>query len=658
MSIDLKRFHGIFFDESLDGLAAAERDLLAIETALNQGEGEGTTRLPEESVQSLFRAVHSLKGSAGSLGFDEIGALAHDFEDVLERLRQGRLVAAQIDVDVLFGGIDALRAMVLAARDESGPVTPSRVQSLRIRLRAMAEGDAAELVERFDDAPQDDADVGAPDTPSLQIRFAPYAGFRAAGHDPARYLALLARLGSTQVRGDEFVGYDITLQSAASPEAIRAEFEWVEELCELTIEPVEAEMVVATPTPDDAAFGGATMLGRLPVAAEKLDSLLEIAGNLLTTNASLQNAATRAGLAEDAELPQLLGTLRRHIQELQAVAASMRLTPAEVLFAPFQRLVRDVARRLGKEVRLITEGEGQLLDKSLVEALADPLAHLVRNAIGHGVETVATRAAAGKPSVATITLALERVGGQVVLSLTDDGAGIDPQRVRAAAIAKNLARKDEQRTDAAWLELIFAAGFSTASDVTDLSGRGVGLDAVHKTVNRLGGHLSLASDVGVGSRFAMRFPLTTAIIDAIVIENDGQAFALATDHIAACLTAARAPLRHTWGQTLLDWEGEAIPCASLSALYADAPSAQGERAAPAANEQALLILHSGARRAGLLVDRVLDSTQLVVKNLEKNLFTLPMVSTMTKLGDGRLVPILDVNALAARVTTQQRTTVH
>jgi two-component system, chemotaxis family, sensor kinase CheA len=709
MSIDLKRFRGIFYGESLDGLAQAERDLLEIEKALGKGGGA-----PDEAMQSLFRAVHSVKGSAGSLGFTEIGELAHELEGVLDLLRRGAIPPAEVDIDLLFAGVDALRAMVLAARDDSGPVAASRIHALRSRLGAVAGGEGAmhdddpDLPMQWDDPPEAQPAVGGAVTFSNQFRvvFKPFANFSDSGNDANRYVALLHGYGQATVSGDAVEGFVIDLATDASAATLRAEFDWVDDLCEVTVTPVAlaptrqvaapkspaasnapvnspanaqsgvqgnpqaaqhvprhaAQHVPLQPEPSaidsvaeavaDAAR--ATALSRLSVSATQLDSLLEIAGSLITANAALQSTITDLHLHESPAVAANLASLNRHGRELRDVALAMRLTPANVLFAPFTRVVRDLARRLGKDVVLHLRGEGQELDKSLIEALADPLAHLVRNAIDHGLEMPMERDSSGKPQSASLTLALERSGGQVVLSVEDDGRGIDPAAVRRTAIAKGLAREDEAKTDQAWLEMVFASGFSTAQAVTDLSGRGVGLDAVYQAVTRLGGDLALLSVPGQGTRFSMRFPLTTAIADVLVLEQSGNTFVLPTDNVAACLQSQGQAVRDTWGYAIFDWQGEAIPCGRLGALYFG-EAAQGAAGASTNTnaareaEETIVVLRAGNRHAALVVERVLDNTQVVVKNLEKNLFPVPMVSGMTILGNGRLAPILDAQALTRRM---------
>jgi two-component system, chemotaxis family, sensor kinase CheA len=664
MSIDLKRFRGIFFGESLDGLAAAERDLLVIERAIGQrGENGAVKALPDASVQSLFRAIHSVKGSAGSLGFDDIGALSHDFETVLDALRSGGIAPDKIDIDLLFAGVDALRAMVLAERDQTEPVAASRVSAVRARLAHAASlaqpvmvASASPLVAAQPKPVQQGAQTSAQRT--VQILFKPNASFREGGHDPEKYLRILSGYGEMQVEGDDVAGYRIALVTDASDPMLRAEFEWVEDLCVLEfgqapsapLTPKASAPAEVTPPPLDMATPEVAHdgLSRLSVASAQLDSLLEIAGNLVTSSAQLNTAAQHPALREHAALQQGLGAIKRHIKELQDVALSLRLIPAQVLFSPFDRVVRDVARRLNKEVRLVTAGDGQLIDKSLVEALADPLSHLVRNAVDHGVENRINRASSGKASIATITLSVTRQGGQVLIGVQDDGAGIDPAAIRQIAIARGFVDAQEVRTNEAWTAMIFAPGFSTAAGVSDLSGRGVGLDAVLQAVNRLGGDLSVSSHPGQGTRFELRFRLTMAIVDAIVIENAGVRYVLATDSVAACLKAESQHMRVMWDQTFFDWHGTMLPCAKLESIYG---RTQAQLTAPAqqAEQKALLVLRAGEGHIALLVDRVLDNTQVVVKNLEKNLFAVPLVSAMTTLGDGTMVPILDVRALVSRV---------
>lgn len=658
MSIDLTRFHALFFSESLESLEAAEQNLMAWERGARDA----------DTVGALFRAVHSIKGSAGSLGFEDIGRFAHDLENLLDLMRGGRYGEGSDDIDLLLAGLDVLRAMLLAMQQGREPVSAGRVEAMRSRLAdqaRLADPTPAPAVAR----PAATGPAPSEAQPSeWRITLEPLEGFASGGHEARRYLAILGELGQVQdvetLVGAHGEGFRLRLRTLESTARIREEFAWVEDVAHLRIEPAEQ---APAPEADVVAAAGGLRVG---VEAERLDGLLDLIGEFVGNQASMSGALrahAQGRLDSEAFAREMAGCaalFERHVGRLYDTVMAIRLVPASMLLRPFERTVRDLARRLGKQVRLVTVGDDEPLDMSLVEKLGEPLSHLVRNALDHGIEQPQARIAAGKPAEGVLSLQARLDGSFFTVTVADDGAGMDPERVRRRAVERGWAAADETRPAQQWLEYVFRPGFSTADAVSDVSGRGVGLDAVTASVARLGGTVAVSNVRGSGTRFTLRFPLSLVIVDALLVRSGGARYALPGSDVKQCLALRQAQLAPGGGQGLLrlaghhDGQPVLLAVDDLSAFLGQPPSGQdaGDSGGPRAggvDTAALLVVESGGRALALRVDEVIDRSRIVVKSLERHFVAVPCLSGLTAMSDGQWVPVLDVGALVAAGARRQ-----
>lgn len=653
MSIDLSRFHATFFTESLEGLSHVEQELLGIE---QRGHDQG-------AMDAIFRDVHSLKGSAGSLGFGAIAELAHEMESVLDRLRQGLMSASAESTNVLLRGVDCLRNWILSA--EAGePVDAGaganlvhELQSLLRHTTAVDEGGAA--------AP---APVVAPGKKKYVIVFRPAQDFFHSGNDPARFIDELAHLGEIRSTADLsalpsfesfvpttcYLAWRITLETAASANDIREVFEWVSNSCALEVEEaVDAETpLTGAPSAPRAEGADANTVARdtrrdaglvtMHVRTDKIDDLVNLVGELVITHTMLKQSAQQLDAIKDARAVSVLAQLERNVQDIQERVLAIRMMPVNHVFGRFPRLVRDLGLQLGKAIELKLSGEQSELDKSVIEQLVDPLTHLVRNALDHGIELPSDRLAAGKPAKGTLLLHAEHRGGRFVITVSDDGRGIDPEKVKRRAIETGLLNAADEFDESAMFSLLLKPGFSTAQKVSNLSGRGVGLDVVSQNVRKLGGSLDIASKPGLGTSFTINLPLTLAIVDGMIVGVSGERYIIPITFIRECLQVSAVQVQSVVGQgQVLQLRGEYIPVLKLSdvcALHGEAQSTQ----------PVLVVLEAENRVVALQVDELLGQDQVVIKSLEANYRKVEYMAGASILGDGRVALILDVTEVVKR----------
>ena len=644
MSMDLQRFHATYFEESREGLDAMEAGLLAL---------EGGSADPEV-INSVFRAAHSIKGGAATFGFEKMAALTHVLETLLDEIRAGKRALAASAVDAMLGSVDVLRAL-LAEADQGRPADPAAVEAVHQRLqRELGQpGTPAAVV------------AAEPEPEGWDIAFAPAPSLFMSGNDPLRIIRELEHLGPLEVNArleklPEFgaldpleacIAWDLGLRGKVPRSAIDDVFAWVVDDCELDIRPQVAE--AADAVANAPAADAATSPGNGPVAAaapaggeaessirvsvDKVDALINLVGELVITQAMLKQVSGGMDPAQAERLFAGLELLERNTRDLQEAVIGVRMLPVDAVFRRFPRLVRDLSTRLGKQVRLRTLGEGTELDKGLIEKIADPLVHLVRNSIDHGLELPDARKAAGKDETGTITLAASHQGGHIVIEVADDGRGLNRDKILAKATERGLAIPDNPNDAQVW-DLIFQPGFSTADEVTDLSGRGVGMDVVRRNIQALGGEVQLESNAGRGTRVVIRLPLTLAILDGMVVSSGGEILILPLTHVLEALQPQAEDIRSVAGNgRVLRVRGEYLPLLSLSGTFG---FGQGSA------ESLVVVVEGDGQKLALQVEELVGQQQVVVKNLEKNYRRVPGISGATILGDGRVALIVDVGALA------------
>jgi two-component system chemotaxis sensor kinase CheA len=708
MTMDpMEAIKGTFFQECEEQLAELETGLLAMEA----GETD------PETINAVFRAVHSIKGGAGAFSLEDLIRFAHVFETALDEVRSNRLEPTSEVVKVMLRAADVLADLVRAARDGDA-VDTAHAGALADELRALSGAAGEEVVEEEEDwgfQPVAIAFEPAPAAPTAwRVTLKPRADLYAKANETAVLLRELRNLGGITVQLDAdalpalpemeaeaaYLSWTITVTTEAGEAAIREIFEFVDGDCDLTVEPVEsaepaepdnaaAALIAAlTPTAPDldlAAFlakaaapapetaiapdamssaadivvpfvprkteaaapaasaGSAAGPPTIRVDLERVDRLIDLVGELVINQAMLSQRVMELGLARASSVAVGLDELEQLTRDIQDSVMAIRAQPVKSVFQRMPRLAREVAAMTGKPVRLVTEGEGTEVDKTVIERLADPLTHMIRNAIDHGLESPEARAAAGKPAEGVVRLTAAHRSGRIVIEVGDDGGGINRPRVKAIAIERGLISADAALSDEEIDNLIFMPGFSTASEVSDISGRGVGMDVVRRSIQALGGRISITSRPGLGSTFTMSLPLTLAVLDGMVITVGGQT-------LVAPLTAIIETLQPKADEVhSLGGDARVIAIRDTYVPLIDVGMALGFRTEPmaATSGVALLIEGGGGARAALMVDAIQGQRQVVIKSLEANYQQVPGVAAATILGDGRVALILDIDTIVA-----------
>lgn len=699
----LEEIKQTFFIECEEQLADLESGLLAME--------EGRTDL--ETVNAVFRSVHSIKGGAGAFKLAELVQFSHSFETVLDHIRSQRLDASPGVLRVLLRAADCLSDLVDSAKS-GRPGDQEKLKPVAEELAALAElttgeqeDSSAESVEipgftpltlSFDDAPE----AAQSGHQTYRIRFAPRPQLYANANDAVPILRELARLGAVSTSIDatrlptldgfdplgSYLEWNIELQSEADMAAVREVFEFVEPDCELEISveasapafelslvsfeaepaatvgsapppPVEATAaavsekptarvekdVPATATSESSNGSSAASAGQptIRVDFERVDRLINLVGELVINQAVLSQRIYEVGISQNPSVEVGLDELEQLTREIQESVMAIRAQPVRPLFQRMSRIARECADATGKLVRLRTEGESTEIDKTLVERLAEPLTHMIRNAIDHGIESPEKRAAAGKSAEGVVKLSAGHKSGRIVIEVADDGGGINRQRVKDIAISKGLIPPDIQLSDAEIDNLLFLPGFSTASTVSNISGRGVGMDVVKRAIQLLGGRIAISSTPGEGSVFSLSLPLTLAVLDGMVVMLDGQTFVVPLTSIVETIKPSASSLYP------LGSDARIVAIRDTVFPLVDVGHELGIRAplADASEGEAIVVETEIGARYALLFDCIQDQRQVVIKSLEANYRHIAGIAAATILGDGRVALILDVDTLVA-----------
>ena len=687
--IDLSQFYQVFFEEAGENLDRMEQQLLEIdiETA------------DDETLNSIFRCAHSVKGGAATFGFSDVAELTHQMETLLDKLRRHELEPSAMMVDVLLQAGDALKAQ-LARHQNGGEGDSVDTRALVDGIRAMSAGKAssANLVA----ATASESALA----PAAVCAIAAPAPAVAAPAGNTRHLELLVGPLDLPAHADNLVdlfkeivdlGTIEPLAGGQSADGMRrlkvVTTSSDEDLLDLFSFHVARENVkllpltadygfhsgapgapaVLEPDPDygffESAPGAPTLAvtasgsavaaskanskaaaaapaaaeaATLRVSVDKVDQLINLVGELVITQAMLAQNSAKMDPALYQQLAKGLADLNRNTRDLQESVMSIRMIPMSVVYSRFPRMLRDLAAKLGKKVDFITQGEATELDKGLVEKITDPLTHLVRNSCDHGIELPAERLAKGKPEIGTLTLAASHQGGSIVIEVRDDGKGLNRDMLLQKAREKGLDAPDSM-TDAEVWSLIFAPGFSTAEIVTDVSGRGVGMDVVKKNITALGGTVEIDSAEGFGMSVKVRLPLTLAIMDGMSVDVGGECYILPLASVVESFQVRADTIRTIGGSgQVVQVRDEYLPVVELKRVF-NIP-----RVDPDTGSAVMVVVEAEGHRAALLVDELLGQQQVVVKNLESNYRRVSDVSGATIMGDGRVALILDVGSLARR----------
>ncbi|MBD9577266.1 chemotaxis protein CheW [Pseudomonas sp. PDM23] len=616
MATGMEQFLQVFFEETDEHLATLE--LLLIGLDLDQPDAE--------TLNGIFRAAHSIKGSSGMFGFDDLTAVTHELETLLDRIRCGQ-TALHVDmIGVFLEARDVLQRLLDAHRSQvPDPDVP--VAATVERLRAwLVEPVAATLDDGcglFAEVPAAESSISEDDAFGF-FDDAPGAPETVASSDDFGFFDDAP--GAPDVKPVEPYGiFDKAPGAPTAAAVVTAPSE----------QPKAAPAAVAKPTARADSESSS-----IRVSVEKIDSLINLVGELVITQAMLSQLSEDLDPTHFERLQQALAQLEHNTRDLQESVMSIRMLPISFIFSRFPRLVHDTSARLGKQVELILQGEHTELDKSVIEKLSDPLTHIVRNSIDHGIETPAERLAAGKPAQGSVKLAASHQGGSVVVEISDDGRGLSRERILAKAREKGLPVHDAMTDSEVW-QLIFMPGFSTAEAVTELSGRGVGMDVVRRNIQAMGGRIDIDSAPGMGTRMSIRLPLTLAILDGLIVAVEKVNYVVPLTYIVESLQARADDVRGLAGEesTVIRVRGEYLPLFSLNQLLRIG-------AAPVPPEQGIVvILESEGKSFALQVDELVGQQQVVIKSLEQNFRRINGIAGATIMGDGSVALILDVDAL-------------
>ncbi len=660
MNIDLDQFRGVFLDEASEHLSALERGLVRLE----EGDADVGSLLDE-----IFRSAHSIKGGAGTFGLDEVSRLTHSMESVLDVLRDEKRAPTSAQADLLLSAVDHLRDLL------DGEPGGDWEETSRALVATIATGPTPS------ESSEGEGPAEAVVSGGFRIRFWPDRDFFLAGADVWPLIRELHTLGEVEASCDvrdlpplaeldpekTWLGWDIVIRGEVSREDLFEVFEFYEDDCELEIEPLLAEPVTGSaeagettetadapavettsppPTPSGSARSGARREGgSIRVDTMKVDELVDLAGELVVAHARVSELVDRFSIDQLEELRQAVATLSRSTHDLQEQVMRVRMLPLAHLFSRFPRLIRDLANSLGKKIRLEVEGEETELDKGVIEQLGDPLTHLLRNCADHGIESPELRRDAGKEEEGVIHISASHRGGSVELEIRDDGAGLDTQRIHAKAVESGLVGPDDDLADAQIHNLIFRPGFSTAEAVSDLSGRGVGMDVVRRNVEGFNGSITVDSVRGEGSSFRIRVPLTLAILDGQRLRVGDQTFIIPLLSVVESFQPAPEQVKRIQGRAdVLLFRGQTTPLVNLADLFEVAPRRSTE---PGSNRRVVVVVETERGLLALGVDELLSQSAVVIKNLEANYRKIPGIMGATILGDGRVGLILDVNEVDA-----------
>jgi len=692
MSVDLSQFIPSFLEESFEGLELMESSLLNLEHG------------DDEAINSIFRAAHSIKGGAGTFGFEHVTAFTHLVETLLDEMRDGRRSIQQSDVELLLKSVDCMRLLIEAIRDEEECETAEIEETSKLLERALGANED-EVNEQTTDAPNElggnSSDFGLS---TWQIEFIPEHHLVQTGNDPLLLFNALADLGDVKVSADckdlpaitemdpeeIYISWQLTLISDVSEDDIREIFEWVEDECQLnitqlneTIEiegsigataqldnlqtpfeeaPLEVEpsIDIEEPTtkeanadvsntqpledePNAKTTKTATTtkakvdVGSIRVGVDKVDSLINLVGELVITQSMLSELGNDFDISKIERLTSGLEQLLQNTKELQESVMRIRMLPISFAFNRFPRLIHDLSKKMNKDIELILKGEQTELDKTVMEQIGDPLTHLVRNAVDHGIESAETRLANGKPEKGTIVLDAYHQGGNIVIEINDDGGGIDRDAVFNKAVEKGVVDEHATLSDSQVFDLIFEPGFSTAKEISDISGRGVGMDVVKRNIQSLGGRIQVESEPGKGSTFKVNLPLTLAILDGQLIRVGSETYIIPLITIVESLQAKPELINRVSGDMILYRLREdnvpVIPVHKLFNIHADTEQLC---------EALLVVVEADGQKVGLMVDDLLAQQQVVIKSLKDNYQQVEGISGATILGDGSVAMILDI----------------
>ncbi|MGB0936010.1 MAG: chemotaxis protein CheA [Colwellia sp.] len=706
MTVDLSQFIPSFLEESFEGLELMEASLLNLE--------EGDT----ESIDDIFRAAHSIKGGAGTFGFENVTEFTHLVETLLDEMRDGRRIICKSDTQILLESVDCMRILIESARDETD-YDDTKIKETTILLEETLDNNetsSPSSENTTSDTPSPTTAVTPQQESFTQfdIKFEPEHELAKTGNDPIFLFSALAELGELTIHADTqyipalsdidaqelYLNWQLSLKTEASEEEIKEVFEWVEDDCVLEIVEIVPDKLEETPTdiqaeqeklqtvdsnenpeqatpehedpvdpplavestkkntqvetqecPDKvkAKPKAKTDAGSIRVGVDKVDSLINLVGELVITQSMLSELGTNFEMSKLERLTNGLEQLLQNTKELQESVMRIRMLPISFAFNRFPRLIHDLANKMDKAIELVIKGEQTELDKTVMEQIGDPLVHLVRNAVDHGIESKEERLAAGKPEEGTITLDAYHQGGNIVIEISDDGGGIDRKAVFNKAVEKGIVDSNATLTDSQVFDLLFEPGFSTAAAITDISGRGVGMDVVKRNIQSLGGRIQVESDQGVGSTFKVHLPLTLAILDGQLVKVGKETYIIPLISIVESLQVDNKQINRVSGDMVLyRLREDNVPVLPIYKLF------NLEARCTSVDNALLVVVEAEGQKVGLMVDDLLAQQQVVIKSLNDNYQQVLGISGATILGDGSVAMILDIPGMIQMALSQAR----
>ncbi|MBQ4834323.1 chemotaxis protein CheA [Pseudoalteromonas sp. MMG010] len=638
MSIDLSQFHEVFFDESFEGLDAMEAELLQL----------NPETLNDDAINTIFRAAHSIKGGSSTFSFQAVADITHELESLLDKIRQNVITITPDHITLFLKSIDYIRELLDAYKRKQ---TPELTQLHRLVNEFKAYNNTVSV----------SVIASEQSTGQMQtyiIDFKPHPNLFKTGNDPLYIIDDLGELGQLETKAfcealpefdafesDEcYLYWQLTLTTEKSKQAIIAVFDWVADDADVHIALQPSNTVInpinalAEQQQPERRSNDATSM-RIDV--KKVNSLINMTGELVISqnilNQFLNQELTPSSIAK---IQQSLAVLAKHTQQLQENILRIRMLPISLVFSRFTRLVRDYCMEHDKQIALKVSGEHTELDKSLIERISDPIVHLVRNSLDHGIESIAQRKANNKPLCGTISLHAFHQGDTMVIEVSDDGQGFDNEKIVASAVKKQLIAPNQQLTEEDILALLFLPGFSTANHITEVSGRGVGMDVVKRNIESLQGTLQVTSAVNEGVKFTIRLPLTLAILEGQLVYCAEQTFVIALTSIIESIQIKQSDITHdSHGRKTIEFRNELIAISYLGELFELTDYTL-------ANDRLLLVVvEADNERLGLIVDSFLDQQQVVVKSVEENYKAIDGIAGATILSNGHVSLIVDIAGL-------------
>jgi two-component system chemotaxis sensor kinase CheA len=664
---EMDQFKETYFTECYELLEDMEERLMGLE--------DGGADI--DQLNAIFRCAHSIKGGGGAFGFKELVSFTHILEALLDAMREGDVEPTTDAIDALLRSVDIVTSMVTSARD-GAEISAGFGDDLKAELEELAGGNIAFDGDKIEDISQDNN--VADEIEFFEVKFTPNKTIFASGNEPLLIIRELFRVGevTTHINIDNipdiknldfdscYLSWNFEVSTSKGLCEVKEVFEFVEGDCGLEIEEFgainlsgisneespplaiskegESKEAASSSKKDEVASKGAPAVTSIRVDLDKIDNLVNMVGEIVITQAMITMQTSDLPKDEFPKLIQGVEALSQHTRELQESVMAVRMQPVKSVFSRMPRIVRDLSAKLGKNIKIEMSGEATEIDKTVIEQLSDPLTHMIRNSVDHGIELPDIRKAAGKDEQGTIFLSADHSGGRIIIEIADDGGGINRERVFEKAVEKGVVLVDSNLTDEEVDNLIFHPGFSTADEVTDVSGRGVGMDVVRRNIESLGGTIGILNEPGDGTKLTISLPLTLAIMDGMIVRVADEDYIIPINNIIECLRPAEDDVKKVAdGGDVINVRGRFVPIIYLYNIFNINDAIRDP------SKALVVLVESGCNHIGIVVDELVGQQQVVIKNIEENTEPVEGIGGATILGDGNVALILDVTRLQRMV---------